>query len=234
MHVLRDPHAPENHGALRASEALRDGADGGRVDAADIGYGFRAVILNMLFQADEVFGKGLQVLDVKKLLLNNHVHDCIEERHVAAGLELQHVGCVLAQCHSARVNDDELRAALCRLLEESRGDWMVLCRVGPDHHDNVGVLNLIEGSCHCAGPHTLDEGGNGRSVAKSRAVIDVVVLEARSDKFLEEVSLFIGTLSGAETGYRLVAVVFGHLRKPLRRGIERLLPTRFPEVRQQI
>ena len=44
----------------------------------------------------------------------------------------------------ARVHDDQLGAALGRLLEEGGGDRMVLGRVGADHDDDVGVLHSLK------------------------------------------------------------------------------------------
>ena len=76
-------------------------------------------------------------------------------------------------------------AALCRLLEKGRGDWMVLGRVGADNHDDIGVLDLVEGCGDGTGADALDEGRDGRGVTQAGAVIDVVVAKARADQLLE-------------------------------------------------
>ena len=105
----------------------------------------------------EVLGESLQVLNVEKPFLDDHMHDGVEQRHVARRLELQHVGGVFAHRLAARINDDELGAAFRRLLEEGRGDGMVLGRIGADDHHHIGMLDLVESRGHRAGANALDQ-----------------------------------------------------------------------------
>ena len=55
------------------------------------------------------------------------------------GLNCSDVRRVARQRLAARVHDDQRRAALGRVLEEGRGDRVVLGRVGADDDDDVGV-----------------------------------------------------------------------------------------------
>ena len=64
----------------------------------------------------------------------------VEHRDVGVGLELHHLPGVALQRLAARVHHDQLGAALGGVLEEGRGDRMVLGRVGADDEDDFGVL----------------------------------------------------------------------------------------------
>ena len=174
---------------------------------ADRGHQLRAVAGDVLLQALEILGKGLEVLNVVKPFLDDHMHDGVEQRHVARRLELQHVAGVFAHRLAARINDDELGAAFCRLLEEGRGDGMVFGRIGADDHDNVGVLDLVEGRGHGAGADALDQCRDRRGMTQPRAVIDIVVAKAGADQLLEQIGLFVGAFRRAEAGDGLVAVL---------------------------
>ena len=48
------------------------------------------------FRRSKSLGVGLKVLNVVKPLLHDHMHERVEQGDVARGLELQHVGRVLA------------------------------------------------------------------------------------------------------------------------------------------
>ena len=64
VHVLRNTHAPEDHGAFSATEGSCNRANGFGVDAAEIGHGSGAVARHMLLKALEVLGIRLKILDV--------------------------------------------------------------------------------------------------------------------------------------------------------------------------
>jgi len=76
---------------------------------------------------------------IVELFLDDDVQHGIEQRHVGAGLELQHVRGVAFQRLAARIHDDE-GAAFGHLLEKGGGDRVVLGRVRADHDHHLGVL----------------------------------------------------------------------------------------------
>ena len=93
----------------------------------------------MLLQPLEALGLRLDVLGIVEAFLDDHVHQRVQHGNVAARLELQHVRGMALQRLAARVHHDQRLAALGRLLEEGRGDRVVLGRVGADHDDHVGI-----------------------------------------------------------------------------------------------
>jgi hypothetical protein len=128
--MLGNAHAPEDHpGAAAAkSRATARRVSAGMPQTASIFSGAKSA--RWARHRLPVLGHRLDVLAVVEPLLDDHVHDRVEHRHVGAGLELQHVGGVAAQRLAARVHDDQLAAALGELLEDrwrrrggSRSGW---------------------------------------------------------------------------------------------------------------
>ena len=139
----------------------------------------------------------------------------------------------LSAC-AARVHDDELGAALGGLLEEGRGDRMVLGRVGADDDDEVGVLALVEGRGHRGRADAFQQRRHRRGVAEPRAVIDVVGAEAGAHQLLEQIGLFVRALGRAEAGERLRAVAVADFLQAAGGAVERLLPGRLAEMRPRV
>ena len=83
-----------------------------------------------------------------------------------------------------------------------------------------------------AGADPLQEGGHGRGVTQPRAVIDVVGAQGGPHQLLEEVRLLVGALGRAEAGEGAGAVGFLDLAEPPRDEVERLVPGRLAEGRQ--
>ena len=166
VHVLGNAHAPEDHGPLGAAEGAGDLADGLWRDAGDRGHRLGAVGGEMLLQPLEILGIGLEVLHVVEALFDDHMHDAVEQGHVARRLELEHEAGVFAHRLPARIDDDELGAALRRLFEEGGGHRVVLGRIGADDHDHVGMLDLVEGRGHRAGADAVDQRRHRGGVTK--------------------------------------------------------------------
>ena len=97
VRVLGDAHAPEDDGALGAGVEPRHLADGGRGDAAHGLHGLGGEVGHLVLKGVEAFGVGLHVLDVDHALRDDDIEHGVEQRHVAAGLELAGRG-----WHSAR------------------------------------------------------------------------------------------------------------------------------------
>ena len=176
----------------------------------------------------------LNVLLVVKAFLDDHVQHGVQHRDIAPGLELQHVGRVALQRLAARVHHDERRAALHGVLEEGGGDRMVLGRVGTDHHDDIGILRRHEGRGDRARANALEQPRNRRSVAKPRAMVDVVGSESRAHQLLEEVSLLVRTLRRAEACQALAAVLIADALQARGRAIEGFFPCRLAKMRPGI
>ncbi len=138
--VLRHAHAPEDDGRLRAREGARHLAQRVGGHAADRRHLLRREVLDVLGELRKTFRVGLHILLVVQAFGDDGVEHGVEHRHVGAVLELQHAPGVALQGLAARIHDDQLGAALGRLLEEGGGDRMVLGRVGADDDDDVGVL----------------------------------------------------------------------------------------------
>ena len=142
--MLADAHAPEDDRALGGGEGAGDRAQGVGIDPAHRRHLLGRVRLQVRAQVLEALGVRLNVLAVVQLLLDDGVHQGVQQRDVGAGLELQHVGGVALQRLAARVHHDQGLAPLGRLLEVGRRDRMVLGRIGADHDDHVGVLDRGE------------------------------------------------------------------------------------------
>src|SRR5579883_2995806 len=203
--VLGDAHAPEDDRRLGAGELARHRAQHLGVDAADRRHLLRRKILHGVGELLEALDIGLDVLLVVELLVDDGAQDAVEHRDVGAVLELQHVRRVALERLPARIHDDEFGASLRRLLEEGRGDRVVLGRVGTDDHDDVRVLALVEGRRHRAG--------------------------AGAHQLLEEVGLLVRALGGAEAGEPLRPVAIADLADAGGGAVERFVPGRFAEMR---
>src|SRR6476660_9650649 len=75
MHVLRYAHAPKDHGALRAAKGAGHLANDLGFDAGGRGYRLRAVAGDVLLEVVKILGESLQVLNVEKPFLDDHMHD---------------------------------------------------------------------------------------------------------------------------------------------------------------
>ncbi len=184
----------------------------------------------MLLELLEALGVRLDVLPVVEALLDDCVHQRVQQRDVGAGLELEHVGRVALQRLAARVHHDQRLAAPGRLLEEGRGDRVVLGRVGADHHDHVGIERRGEGCGHRARADVLEQGCDRARVAEPRAVVDVVGAEAGPDQLLDQVGLLVRALGRAEARERLGPVPIADRAKAARGDVQRLLPVGLPEM----
>ena len=128
VHMLRHAHAPEDDRRPRPRIASRHRAQRIGGDTADRRHLLGSEVLDVLGEGLEVRGLRLDILPVVEPFGDDGIEDAVEHRDVGAGLELQHVGGVALERLAARIHDDELGAALGRLLEEGSGDRMVLGR----------------------------------------------------------------------------------------------------------
>ena len=232
--VLRHAHAPEDDRAFGARISARHFAQrvGSMPQIGAISSGVKS--LTFSFQRVETFDIGLDILLVVELLGDDDVEHGVEHRHVGAVLELQHAPGMALERLAARVHHDELGAALGRLLEEGRGDRMVLGRIGADDDDDVGILALVEGRGHRRRADAFEQRRHRRGVAQPRAVIDIVGAEAGAHQFLEQIGLFVRALGRAEAGQRPRPVAVADFLQARGGAVERLFPGRFAEMRPGI
>ncbi len=139
MHVLADPHAPENERGFRRSVKPRHLLQRFCGDATHRCHLLRREILDALLQRFETLRIAGDILLVGQPLADDGVQHGIQHGHIAAGLELQVMAGMARQCLPARVHDNELRAALGRLLDEGRRHRMIDRRVGADDDDDLSL-----------------------------------------------------------------------------------------------
>jgi hypothetical protein len=182
----------------------------------------------------EAVGVGLDILGVIELLGDDDVHHRVEQGHVAARLELQHVAGIALQRLAARVEHDEFRTALGGLLEIGGSDGVVLGRVGADDDDDVGILHRGERRGNGARADGLHQGGDRRGMAQPGAVVDIVAVEAGAHELLEQVGFLVGALGRAEAGEAAPAVRVADALEPLRGEVEGFLPARLAEMGERV
>ena len=166
---------------------------------------------------------------VVELLFDDRMEQRVQQRDVAARLESEPMRGVAHQILAARIDDDQLRAALRRLLEERGRDRMIHGRPSADDDDALRVHRGVERRGHGARADAFHERRDGRRVAEPRAVIDVVGFEARAHELLEQVGLLVRALRRAEARQRLAAALVENLLEPLGRARQRLFPRGFAE-----
>ena len=229
MNVLADPHAPEDHRRPRAREGPRHVAHHARRDPGQPFHLLGREADQVRALRLPVLGHRLNILAIDQSLVGDDVHDRVQERHVRARTELQHVARMPLERLPARIHHDELAAALGELLEVSRGDGMVLDRVGADDDGHVGMLDLVEGRGDGGGADILHQRGDRGGVAEPRAMVDVVVPEALPDELLEQVGFLVRALGRSEPRDLPAPPA-----QSARRDVQRLLPGRFPERLREV
>ena len=206
VHMLADAHAPEDDRGFRAGIHPRHLAQGLRRDAADRLHLLRREFLDLGLQVVEALGIAGDILLVGQAFGDDGVDHRVQQRDVAAGLEREVLVGMARQRLPARIDHDQLGAALGRVLDEGRGDRMVHGRIGADHDDDLGVHRRRERRRHRARVQAFQQRRDRRGVAQPRAVIDIVGAEAGAHQLLEQIGFLVGALGRAEAGQRLDAL----------------------------
>ena len=230
MGVLRHAHAPEDDRAFGTGVGTRDVTQGLHIDAADRRHLLGREVLDVFLPGVKTLDVSLDVLLIVELLGDNDIQHGVEHRHVRAVLELHHLPGMALHRRAARIHDDEFGAALGSLLEECRGNRMVVGRVGADDDDDVGVLALVEGRGHGRRADAFQQRRHRRGVAEPRAMVDVVGAEAGAHQLLEQIGLFVRALGRAEAGQRIGTIAIADFLQATGGAIERLLPCGFAEM----
>jgi hypothetical protein len=108
----------------------------------------------------------------------------------------------------ARIDDHQVGLSAQHLLADTGADDRVaLERVGADHEDGAGLLDVVEAVGGGARPqHRLERLG-ARRVADPRATVDVVCAEDDPRELLGEIVLLVRGARGAEDADRLWPMV---------------------------
>ena len=109
---------------------------------------------------------------------------------------------------AARVDDDELRAAMHSLQHVVEEDRMRLAGIRAPEHDQVRTLaQLLVGACPAACTEHRRQTDDARSVSGAVAAIDVVRVQGETRELLSgEVQLVRGLGAAEETGHRAPVV----------------------------
>ncbi|OPZ08090.1 MAG: hypothetical protein BWZ07_03215 [Alphaproteobacteria bacterium ADurb.BinA280] len=89
VHMLTDAHAPEDHRRFRRRVGARHSADGFRVNTADIGHALGRCLLHRCLQRFESIDAGRNELRIGQTVVDDHVQQAVEQRHVRIRAELQ-------------------------------------------------------------------------------------------------------------------------------------------------
>jgi len=161
---------------------------------------------------------------IRALGVEHTLRDGLQQRHVAAGADLDElIGDLRRLAEVAadplrilvpdqprfgqRVDRDDPRAVLLRLLQCGEHAGVVGARVLAHDDDQVGFAEILVGDRRLADPDGVAHGGAGRLVAHVRAVGEVVGAEHAREELVDERRLVGGAAARVEGG--LVRVVEG-------------------------
>ena len=140
---LGDAKAVDDHCVVGARVHLRDlldplGGDAG--DRLDI-----RVVLYGLLQIIKARGPVLDELLVVEILLDDPVHDGVDQGDVRRGVVADVLVSQTRGWGVARIADDDGLARLLRLENPACSEWVRLDAVCADHEDEIGVSDILEG-----------------------------------------------------------------------------------------
>ena len=159
-----------------------------------------SILLDRLFEVIEAFRALLDELLVLEAFLDDPVHHVVGERNVGRRVEPDPLVGKPCGWAEPRVNDNDRDSLLLGLHDAAAGKRVGLDCVGTPHDDQVGVQDILERVGGCTGTERERETGNGRSVADTGTVVDVVGLEGNTGPLLQGVAVLVdGTARGLET-----------------------------------
>ncbi|MEZ5181753.1 MAG: hypothetical protein R2702_07765 [Acidimicrobiales bacterium] len=207
--VLGDAHRPADHDAVAAGQQLRDSLGRAGVDA---GGGQQLVGVEAAQVGDELVGalaalrqEGVveHVAAALVVELDEPPVPPLEQGEVGADLHLdelvgqlgappEHAGRPLGVLEPDEpglgegVDGDDRRASPLGLLESGEHAGVVGARVLADDHDELGLMDVVEGDAPLADPDGLGERHAARLVAHVRAVGEVVRPELAHEQLVQE------------------------------------------------
>ncbi len=126
-----------------------------------------------------------------EVLLDDPVHDRVDQGNVRRGVVADVLVGQARRGRVARVADDDLLACLLCLDEPAACERVRLNGVRPYQEDDVGVQEVLEGVRRGTRAEREREPCDGRPVADTRAVVDVVGLEGHPGEFLHDVAFLV-------------------------------------------
>ena len=128
----------------------------------------------------------------------------------------------------ARIGHDELGPVHHCVLQECSGHWVGLGHVGADDKEGLGLGKVRKRIGHCSGTERSRQPGDGRSVSGTGAVINVIGLEHRAEKFLHLIGIFIDTPGAADAGQGVRAMLGNGLFHFARHQVQGFVPGGLP------
>jgi hypothetical protein len=226
--VLGDAHRVEDVRGLRVREEV-----GGRLDilgrdARDLRDVLERVLglHHDLLELVEVLGPLLDELLVLQVVLDDVLHEGVEERDVRARVEGQVDVGELRRRRETRVGRDDLRALLLGLHNPPANQGVLLECVGPDNEEDVRIGDVLDRLGHRTGAEGAGEADHGRGVAEAGAVVHVRGLHGHARELLHQVVLFVRDTGRGER-HALLSLVLLEL---LGHQVKRLVPGRLDEL----
>ena len=229
MNVLAHAHSPQNHRAFGFGKRTGYFTQGLRWDATNGLHRFGAVALDVFFESLIVACAFSNKVLVSQSFFNHHMDERIEHGDIGIGLELQGSPCVFTQIGNTRIRQNDFCAFLGSVLHPRGSHGVVRRRVGSDHKDQIGMLDVVDLVTHRARAHAFKQGRYARGVAQASAMVYVVRTESSSYQFLEQIGFFVATFGRAKTGQGFRAKLISQLSEITRCKPHRLFPRRFTE-----
>ena len=234
MDMLRHAHTPKDHPRLCGGKIARHSADIGGGNACQLFHFLGGKAGQMLFFCLPVLSIAFDIGLVIQPLFDDHRHDGIQQCHIRARAELQHMFGMAPHRGAARIHDNQLAAAFGKLLEIGGCNGVVFCGVGPNHDGHISVFDLVKRGRHRARAHVFHQRRHRRGMAQTRAVIDVVMPKTLADQLLEQIRLFIGAFGTAKPRNRAPAMLAAQIGQPIGCEIQRLFPAGFAEMGKRV
>ena len=191
IHMLRNSHAPEYDGTPGPAEGSSNFANRFGIDTTDFRGAFWRVLRHRLAQCIEVHSPGSHERLIDESFLDDGLHHRVIEGDICSRLDATMMICMVRDDFSAGVHHDQLRTPFLCLFEKRGRDRMIRRRIRSRDERDLCVFDVTVGRRHGAAPDRLEERRNTRRVTQTRAVIDVVGPERRTDQLLKEIGFFV-------------------------------------------
>ncbi len=163
--------------------------------------GFRRVIFYGLAVGVEPFGVARHILFVIQSFFKQHIAKGIDQRHIAAVIDLQMLIGDTRGFDFARITDNHLRAVFFGFQHATRHDRVRIGTVIAKHQQTFGVFNIANGVAHRAVAERLLKTRHRRPVTDARAAVDIIGVEHCAGEFLHHVVGFVAGAAGRAGGH---------------------------------